>query len=73
VQTDLQSIIDRSSRLPSRSRIAVSYDGSVVVLRGEVRDEKERRLAEGILRLSPGVREIRNELTHPGQAAARLP
>jgi osmotically-inducible protein OsmY len=32
------------------------------VLRGEVANEREKALAEAIVRLSPGVREVRNEL-----------
>jgi hypothetical protein len=59
---DLQQIIDRTSVLKARKNITVAVDGNVVVLRGEVPSERERRLAEGILRLEPGIGEIRNEL-----------
>jgi hypothetical protein len=62
IRGDLQAIIDRSSRLPSRSRIRVVTDGEVIILRGQVRDQRERRLAEAVIRLTPGVREVRNEL-----------
>ncbi|MFO0879166.1 MAG: BON domain-containing protein [Gemmataceae bacterium] len=62
---NLQEVITRSSRLPSRENIQVTTDGEAVVLRGQVRNERERRLAEAVLRLSPGVREIRNELRVP--------
>ncbi len=62
VRTDLQAVLERSSMLKSKNGIAVEVDGPVVVLRGEVASDRERRLAEGILRLSPGVREVRNEL-----------
>jgi len=65
---DLQDTIARSSQLPSRGNIQVSMDGSAVILRGEVADESERRLAEGMMRLTPGVHEVQNELTvrNPG-------
>jgi hypothetical protein len=59
---DLQAVISRSSRLPSRDSIRVTTEGGRVVLRGQVRDEREKRLAESIVRLTPGVREVRNEL-----------
>jgi hypothetical protein len=62
VRADLQGVIDRSTRLPSRGSIRVLTDGEVVILRGEVRDQRERRLAEAIVRLTPGVRQVRNEL-----------
>jgi len=40
----------------------VEAQGEVIVLRGRVADEDERRLVEGMVRLEPGVHEVRNEL-----------
>jgi osmotically-inducible protein OsmY len=51
-----------TDRLPSRAGIRVVGAGDVVVLQGKVSDDHERRLAEMIIRLTPGVREISNEL-----------
>jgi len=65
---DLQAVVDRSSLLKSRKGVNVSVEGGVVVLRGEVSSERERRLAEGIMRLEPGVAEVRNELIVNGAA-----
>lgn len=62
LQTDLQAILDRSSSLSPNRSIQVLVDGPVVVLRGTVASEHDRRLAENMLRLTPGVHEIRNEL-----------
>ena len=62
IQPDLQGVVSRATRLPSRDRIQVLADGETIVLRGQVRDERERRLAEAMIRLSPGVRLVRNEL-----------
>ena len=59
---DLQAILARTSSLTQSAGIQVTMDGPTVVLRGKVADDDERRLAENVLRLSPGVREIRNEL-----------
>jgi osmotically-inducible protein OsmY len=73
VRSDLQSVIDRSSRLPSRGNIQVLSEGDTIVLRGQVGSERERRLAEGLLRLSPGVRQIRNELRTPGGGSPAKP
>ena len=63
IQPNLQNIVSGASRLPSRDRIQVVTDGDTIVLRGQVRDDRERRLAERLIRLSPGVRVVRNELT----------
>ena len=37
-------------------------DQGVVVLTGQVENARERRLVEGMVRLTPGVLEVRNEL-----------
>jgi hypothetical protein len=62
LRTDLQQVLARSSSLPSKESIQVMTDGNVIVLRGTVADEREKRLAESLLRLTPGVRQISNEL-----------
>ena len=59
---DLQAIIARSTVLSSAAGVTVATDGDVVVLTGTVATEDDRRIAENMLRLSPGVRELRNEL-----------
>lgn len=64
---DLQDVVDRSSRLPSAGSIRVSTAGEAVVLNGTVQSEKERRIAEIMLRMTPGVREVRNQLQVPGR------
>jgi hypothetical protein len=70
-RVELQSVIDRSSRLSSRGNIQVVTEGNVVVLRGRVSNERERRIAEAVLRLTPGVREVRNELEAPSAKSTR--
>jgi osmotically-inducible protein OsmY len=62
VRTDVQAVIARTSSLPSRANIQTVADGDAVVLRGSVASEHERRLAEAIARLTPGVFNVRNEL-----------
>jgi hypothetical protein len=56
---------DRLGRIPTIQRadqIAVSMDGSVVVLQGAVATPRDRELVARLIMLEPGVREIRNEL-----------
>src|SRR5262249_15939060 len=57
----LQRLIDQSAQLKSKG-LTVDVEGRVVVLRGDVATTRERRVAENIVRLTPGVREVQNEL-----------
>lgn len=65
VQTDLQQLINRTSILKQPGDVSVEVQGTTVILRGRVADEDERRLVEGMVRLEPGVHNVRNELTIP--------
>ena len=56
-----------SSRLSASSaflgsQVSVQNEQSTVVIRGRVRNEYQRRLAERVARLEPTVRQVRNEL-----------
>lgn len=62
MQIALRDIVKRSSALSQHGDVQVHVDGQTVVLSGEVADDRERRLVEGMVRLTPGVREVRNEL-----------
>lgn len=66
LQSDLQQVAARSEFMTSRN-IQLAHEDGTVVLRGQVADERERRLAEGIVRLTPGVRSLRNELVVQAQ------
>ncbi|MGL6095592.1 MAG: BON domain-containing protein [Fimbriiglobus sp.] len=62
LETDLRAIVDRSVVISAPQNIGVSIVDGVVVLRGTARDDDESRLVEGMIRLTPGVTEVRNEL-----------
>jgi hypothetical protein len=62
VRDELQRIIDRSSTLSPRDSIRVLGDGVEVILRGTVTSQNDRQMAEALIRLSPGVQSVRNEL-----------
>ncbi len=68
VRTDLQVMLARSGQLDARDAVRISMDGPAVVLQGEVVDGEERRLVENMVRLTPGVGDVRNELAarNPG-------
>jgi len=48
----------------------VGLEGGSLVLRGIVNDDHERRLAEAVARMTPGVRDLRNELAVRTEAIA---
>ena len=53
------------TRLPDQVQVVI--DGPWVVLRGSVANDREARVVEGMVRLTPGVRGIRNELQPRGE------
>ncbi len=62
---DVQAVLARSSMMSNPAGVTVVQDGTAFVLRGAVASGDEARLAEGMVRLTPGVRDVRNELTFP--------
>jgi hypothetical protein len=64
-QTEVEQILARSTGLNPNRAIRVAVDGPAIILRGTVASEYDRRLAEALIRLSPGVYEVRNELEVP--------
>ena len=60
--TDLRATLDRSTMLANPRGVSLAMDGGVVVLSGRVATDDELRLVEGMVRLTPGVRDVRNEL-----------
>jgi osmotically-inducible protein OsmY len=71
LQLDVEQVLARSSALTQSRDIRVAMDGAVVVLQGKAANEHDRRLAEGLVSLSPGVRAVRNEIQIPTEE--RLP
>ncbi len=71
IQITLEARLTKLSvKSPGLKSITVAVeDKGEVVLRGEVGSESEAKLAENLLRLEPGVRTVRNELTFPTAAA----
>jgi hypothetical protein len=62
-RSDLQQVLKRSTSLSSNSNFQVLSDGRTIVLRGTAVSEHDRLLAEGLLRLSPGVSEVLNQVS----------
>ena len=62
VELALREVLQRSSGLSNPGAIDVSIVDKTVTIRGKVANDDERTLAEGLIRLSPGVREVKNQL-----------
>lgn len=67
---ELQRQFTNSQRFGSGKTINVAVENNVVVLRGTVADDHDRDLAEAMVRLSPGVYNVRNELQLSGNVAS---
>ncbi len=60
--SNVSEMLARSSRIQSASNIQISLDQGVLVLSGIVGTEKERRVIEAMVRMTPGVRDLRNDV-----------
>lgn len=70
LNTTLNSRFDRVTRQPALRGVTVDLDADgVVVLRGEVATPSQKQLAANMVRLEPGVKKVRNELTLAEPAA----
>jgi hypothetical protein len=63
LHTRWENSLRQSSSLRSLQNLTVRTDGDAVVLSGTVNTDSEKQLSEAILRLEPGVYNVRNELT----------
>jgi len=66
LQTEIRVAIDNTSLIANPKTVQIITDANNnVILRGTVKDDDEARLIEGMVRLTPGVHAIQNELTFP--------
>jgi osmotically-inducible protein OsmY len=61
--TRLTRQLTESPRLQRLSPIAVQVEGQTAILRGSVASAYDRRLAEQVVRMQPGIWNVKNELT----------
>lgn len=62
VKAEAQEVLSRTARFQGDYAIQVESQGPALVLRGKVPSPREKRIAETMVRLTPGVRQIINEL-----------
>jgi hypothetical protein len=60
--SEVERMLARSTALRFPRQIHVVVEELAIVLRGSVASEGDRRLAESLVRLTPGVYQVRNEL-----------
>ncbi len=66
IQGDIRAVIDNTTAIANSKSVQVITDANNnVTLRGSVKNDDERRLIEGLVRLTPGVGDIKNELSAP--------
>lgn len=63
----LDTMIARSTQLNAVRGLNLTVSGGTVTLRGEVPSLRERKKIEGMVRLTPGVRAVNNELKVRGE------
>jgi osmotically-inducible protein OsmY len=72
MQTEVSQALANSTALAGSKGIKVAFDrAGNVLLTGQVASDHDRLLAEGLVRMTPGVHEVRNELQVPN--AERVP
>lgn len=62
VQANAREAISGSTMLANKNNIKVDTNGTVVLLNGTVASETERAVAEGMVRMTPGVSNVVNNL-----------
>ncbi len=67
MQSNLQNLLARSTALKNNAKMRVVVNDGTIFLVGQAGDERERRLAESLLLMTPGVRGVENRLVIPGQ------
>jgi len=65
LQAELRSMIDRSTMIRNPRDVSIQIDGPGIILRGTAQDEDEAHMIEGMVRLTPGVHFVTNELQYP--------
>lgn len=69
MQAELRGLLDNTNQIANPKAVQIIIDAkNNVILRGKVKDDDEARLVEGLVRVTPGVGGIQNELTATASA-----
>jgi len=69
IQATVIADLRRSKEVSYPSTVSISTDGNVVTIRGNTKDRKEARAIEAMIKMTPGVRGVKNELSYPKEEA----
>jgi osmotically-inducible protein OsmY len=58
----IASMIERTAQIKKRSPIRVDVVSETAILRGRVATQQDRELAENLVRLEPGIWDVKNLL-----------
>jgi hypothetical protein len=70
---EVRTLLGRTQSLSQDTKIQAVLDGGILVLRGIAADDHDRRLAESIVRLTPGVHDVVNQIRLPEPAPPPAP
>jgi hypothetical protein len=70
IQSEVANVLARSSALEASRGIQVEMRGNAIVLKGRAADAHDRKLAESLVRMTPGVHDVINEITLPAPVPA---
>jgi osmotically-inducible protein OsmY len=59
----IATLLERTVQIKKLSPIRVEVRGETAILRGRVATQEDRQLAENLVRLEPGIWDVKNELT----------
>jgi hypothetical protein len=65
LQADVAGMVARTTEIANPAGVQVLAEGSTITLRGVVKDDEEARTLVSMIRFTPGVRAVKNELTFP--------
>jgi hypothetical protein len=65
LQSEIIGMLRRSRNISYPATVLVSTEGNVITIRGNAKDRDEARDIESMIRLTPGVRGVKNEMTYP--------
>jgi hypothetical protein len=67
LQSEVIRMLRVSKEVSYPATVLVSTEGNTVTIRGNAKDRDEARTIEGMIRMTPGVRAVKNELSYPKQ------
>jgi hypothetical protein len=65
LQTEIIRMLRASKDISYPASILIATEGNTVTIRGNAKDRDEARYVEGMIKMTPGVHQVKNELSYP--------